>query len=82
MACHIGLFLLQVLKDTKIAILTCPFEPPKPKTKHKLDVTCVEDYRALQKYEKDKFLEMIRQVGGSTGPLSVQTRQSVVVQLP
>ena len=23
------------LKDAKIAILTCPFEPPKPKTKHK-----------------------------------------------
>lgn len=52
----------QVLKDTKIAILTCPFEPPKPKTKHKLDITSVEDYKALQKYEKDKFQEMIRQV--------------------
>ena len=25
------------LKDVKIAILTCPFEPPKPKTKHKVD---------------------------------------------
>lgn len=53
---------LQVLRDTKIAILTCPFEPPKPKTKHKLDVTSVEDYKALQKYEKEKFEEMIRQV--------------------
>lgn len=52
----------QVLKDVKIAILTCPFEPPKPKTKHKLDVTSVEDYKALQKYEKDKFEEMIQQV--------------------
>lgn len=53
---------MQVLKDAKIAILTCPFEPPKPKTKHKLDVTSVEDYKALQKYEKEKFEEMIRQV--------------------
>lgn len=52
----------QVLKDVKIAILTCPFEPPKPKTKHKLDVTSVEDYKALQKYEKEKFEEMIQQV--------------------
>ncbi|KTF95754.1 hypothetical protein cypCar_00010839 [Cyprinus carpio] len=52
----------KVLKDTKIAILTCPFEPPKPKTKHKLDVTSVEDYKALQKYEKEKFEEMIRQL--------------------
>lgn len=24
------------LNDVKIAILTCPFEPPKPKTKHKV----------------------------------------------
>jgi T-complex protein 1 subunit epsilon len=24
------------LRDVKIAILTCPFEPPKPKTKHKV----------------------------------------------
>ncbi|XP_043843694.1 T-complex protein 1 subunit epsilon [Dromiciops gliroides] len=50
------------VKNAKIAILTCPFEPPKPKTKHKLDVTSVEDYRALQKYEKEKFEEMIEQI--------------------
>jgi len=31
--------------DAKLAILTCPFEPPKPKTNHKLDVTCVADYK-------------------------------------
>lgn len=24
------------LQDVKLAILTCPFEPPKPKTKHKV----------------------------------------------
>ena len=23
------------IEDARIAILTCPFEPPKPKTKHK-----------------------------------------------
>lgn len=52
----------QQVENAKIAILTCPFEPPKPKTKHKLDVTSVEDYKALQKYEKEKFEEMIQQV--------------------
>jgi T-complex protein 1 subunit epsilon len=46
----------------KIAILTCPFEPPKPKTKHKLDVTSVEDYHNLRKYEAEKFDEMVSQV--------------------
>ena len=26
------------VRDARIAILTCPFEPPKPKTKHHLEV--------------------------------------------
>jgi len=54
--------LSQVLKDVKLAILTCAFEPPKPKTKHKLDVTSVEDYKALRQYETEKFSEMVQQV--------------------
>lgn len=57
--------------DAKIAILTCPFEPPKPKTKHKLDVTSVEDYRALQKYEKEKFEEMIKQIKETGANLAI-----------
>lgn len=47
------------LHDVKIAILTCPFEPPKPKTKHKLDVTSVGDYKELRQYEHDKFNEIV-----------------------
>ncbi|CAH1241448.1 CCT5 [Branchiostoma lanceolatum] len=50
------------VKDAKLAILTCPFEPPKPKTKHHLDVTSVEAYKKLQEYEKEKFDEMVQQV--------------------
>ncbi|EHN01664.1 Cct5p [Saccharomyces cerevisiae x Saccharomyces kudriavzevii VIN7] len=46
----------------KLAILTCPFEPPKPKTKHKLDISSVEEYQKLQTYEQDKFREMIDDV--------------------
>ena len=38
------------VKDAKIAILTCPFEPPRPKTKHKLDITSVEEYKRLREY--------------------------------
>ncbi|CCK68467.1 chaperonin-containing T-complex subunit CCT5 KNAG_0B00180 [Huiozyma naganishii CBS 8797] len=49
-------------KDVKLAILTCPFEPPKPKTKHKLDISTVEEYNRLQSYEQDKFKEMIDDV--------------------
>ncbi|KAI1289547.1 T-complex protein 1 subunit epsilon [Halotydeus destructor] len=50
------------LKNVQMAILTCPFEPPKPKTKHKMEVTSVEDYRTLRKYEHDKFEQMVDQV--------------------
>lgn len=57
--------------NAKIAILTCPFEPPKPKTKHKLDVTSVEDYKALQKYEKEKFEEMIKQIKETGANLAI-----------
>ncbi|KAL5394294.1 T-complex protein 1 subunit epsilon [Paraphaeosphaeria minitans] len=50
------------VKDAKLAILTCAFEPPKPKTKHKLDITSVEEFKKLQTYESDKFTEMIKQI--------------------
>ena len=50
------------VKNAKIAILTCPFEPPKPKTKHKLDITTVEEFKKLQNYEREKFQEMIQRI--------------------
>merc|ERR1712158_358966 len=59
------------LKDVKLAILTCPFEPPKPKTKHKLDVTNAEDYRKLRQYETEKFNEMVNQVKDAGATLAI-----------
>ena len=50
------------VRDAKLAILTCAFEPPKPKTKHKLDITSVEEFKRLQRYEASKFEEMIQQI--------------------
>uniref|UniRef100_A0A915KVK3 T-complex protein 1 subunit epsilon n=1 Tax=Romanomermis culicivorax TaxID=13658 RepID=A0A915KVK3_ROMCU len=50
------------VKDAKLAILTCPFEPPKPKTKHKLDVSSPEQFQELREYEKKTFESMIQQV--------------------
>lgn len=52
----------RMVKGANIAILTCPFEPPRPKTKHKLDITSVEEYQKLQAYEKEKFTQMIKMV--------------------
>lgn len=50
------------IEDARIAILTCPFEPPKPKTKHRLDITSPEAYRALQDAEAKYFTDMVRLV--------------------
>lgn len=55
----------KVVENAKMCILTCPFEPPKPKTKHKLDITSVETYTALRQMEKDYFTTMIQQVKDS-----------------
>ncbi len=52
----------RVVHDARLAILTCPFEPPRPKTKHKLDITSVEEYRKLEAYERAQFEQMIKQV--------------------
>ncbi|KAF8627057.1 hypothetical protein AX17_006397 [Amanita inopinata Kibby_2008] len=51
-----------VVHNARLAILTCPFEPPRPKTKHKLDITSVEEFRNLRDYEKEKFADMIKRV--------------------
>ena len=37
------------IKDAKVVILTCPFEPPKPKTKHGIEIKNAEDYEKLIK---------------------------------
>eukprot|EP00730_Choanoeca_flexa_P018011 TRINITY_DN8730_c0_g1_i2.p1 TRINITY_DN8730_c0_g1~~TRINITY_DN8730_c0_g1_i2.p1 ORF type:complete len:541 (+),score=183.36 TRINITY_DN8730_c0_g1_i2:57-1679(+) len=52
----------KTVKDAKLAILTCPFEPPKPKTTHKLDVTTVKAYEELRAYEQETFRKMVKEV--------------------
>lgn len=49
------------IKDAKIAILTCPFEPPKPKTKHKVDINTPEQFEALHATEQKYFHDMVQQ---------------------
>ncbi|CAB3241760.1 unnamed protein product [Arctia plantaginis] len=61
----------KTLKDVKLAILTCPFEPPKPKTKHKLQVGSVDEYKELRQYEHEKFLEMVRRVKDAGATLAI-----------
>jgi T-complex protein 1 subunit epsilon len=63
--------MVKTVKDAKICILTCPFEPPKPKTKHKLDITSKEAYEKLYKHEQDYFTTMVRQVKESGANLVI-----------
>merc|ERR1712166_294031 len=53
------------IKDAKVCILTCPFEPPKPKTKHGIEIKNAEDYEKLQKMEQDYFVDMVKKVKDS-----------------
>merc|ERR1739838_1131770 len=46
-------------ENVSIAILTCPFEPPKPKTKHKLDIATVDAYNQLLEEEKKFFVDQV-----------------------
>jgi len=45
--------------NAKIAMLTSPFEPPKPKNKAKLDVTSAADYMALYEREQKYFVDQV-----------------------
>jgi T-complex protein 1 subunit epsilon len=59
------------LTDVKMCILTCPFEPPKPKTKHKLDITSKEAYERLFLREQEYFTTMVQQCKDSGANLVI-----------
>jgi len=59
------------LTDVKMAILTCPFEPPKPKTKHKLDIRTAEDYKKLHENEQKYFRDQIKCIKDSGANLAI-----------
>ena len=59
------------ISDAKICIFTCPFEPPKPKTKYNVDITSAESYKKLYEHEQEYFKEMIRNVKDSGANLVI-----------
>uniref|UniRef100_A0A7S1T9D8 T-complex protein 1 subunit epsilon n=1 Tax=Compsopogon caeruleus TaxID=31354 RepID=A0A7S1T9D8_9RHOD len=59
------------VENAKICILTAPFEPPKPKTKHKLDIDSVEKYKQLQEAERHYFNSMVTKVKDSGANLVI-----------
>lgn len=59
------------IHNANIAILTCPFEPPKPKTKHKLDITSADDYKVLYEQEQKYFVDMVQSCKNSGANLVI-----------
>lgn len=57
--------MLKTVENAKIAILTCPFEPPKPKTKYNLNITNAEDFKKLANQEQKYFEDMVKTVKAS-----------------
>lgn len=51
--------MMKEFKDAKLLLLTCPFEPPKPKTKHTINITSAEDYKQMYQNEQDYFVNMV-----------------------
>lgn len=47
------------IKNAKVALLSCPFEPPKLKNKNSLLIKSAEEFKALENYEKETFKKMI-----------------------
>jgi len=60
-----------VIEDAKLCILTCPLEPPKPKTKHKLQIDSAEAYEELYEQEQEYFREMIKKIKDSGANLVI-----------
>ncbi len=42
------------IKDAKLCILSCPFEPPKPKTKGTIEVESVDAFNRLAEVERSE----------------------------
>eukprot|EP00924_Labyrinthula_sp_SR-Ha-C_P008076 maker-scaffold_11-snap-gene-2.32-mRNA-1 protein AED:0.01 eAED:0.01 QI:204/1/1/1/1/1/2/320/534 len=55
----------KVLNDVKCCILTCAFEPPKPKTKHQIQIKSAKQYAELAAKEQEYFTDMIEMVKAS-----------------
>jgi T-complex protein 1 subunit epsilon len=60
-----------VVDNARIAILTCPFEPPKPKTKHVMEITNAADYMSLYEQEQRYFTDMVAKVKASGANLVI-----------
>ena len=50
------------VENPKIAILTCPFEAPKIKTKYHVDIKSSEDFKSLYEQEQKYFRDQVKRL--------------------
>eukprot|EP01104_Vermistella_antarctica_P018844 TRINITY_DN7147_c0_g1_i1.p1 TRINITY_DN7147_c0_g1~~TRINITY_DN7147_c0_g1_i1.p1 ORF type:complete len:551 (-),score=196.56 TRINITY_DN7147_c0_g1_i1:139-1746(-) len=55
----------KVIEDVKLCILTCAFEPPKPKTDNKVNLSSAAEYNSLVELEQNYFKDMVKKVKDS-----------------
>ena len=58
-------------RSSACSVAQPPFEPPKPKTKHKLELETVQAYEEMQKAESEYFIDMIEKVKASGANLVI-----------
>lgn len=50
------------VENAKICLLTCPFEPPKPKTKHEVEITSGKELMEMYEKEQNYFRDMVARI--------------------
>jgi len=58
------------VEDARLCVVTCPFEPPKPKNKHEIEIENVREFRELEKTELEFFHNIISQIKKKWGKRS------------
>jgi T-complex protein 1 subunit epsilon len=53
------------IEDARLCVITCPFEPPRPKNKHEIEIENVREFRELEKTESEFFHNIISQIKNS-----------------
>jgi T-complex protein 1 subunit epsilon len=50
------------LKNCKIAIISFPLEPQKPKMKYSVNITTIEEFNSLKEFEKTSVVSIVSQL--------------------
>ena len=61
----------KTLHNARICLLTCPFEPPKPKTKHEVEIASARDLMDMYAQEQAYFADMVQRIKATGANLAI-----------